>query len=144
MTLNNSNDKSNLALDSLELYSADISSPNLIDTNDTSHTLTSQILSASLGALLTTVSMTPFDLLMTFLQTCQAPFPARSLALQIIKQEGFLKLWRGITPTLFLVVPQTVIYLVGYEKLRKECGNAALAGALSRGILLFMRGLGSS
>ncbi|EPZ33500.1 mitochondrial carrier [Rozella allomycis CSF55] len=37
---------------------------------------------------------------------------------KIVKQEGFTSLWRGLSPTLVMSVPATVVYYVGYEHLK--------------------------
>lgn len=57
----------------------------------------------------------------------------------ITRQEGILKLWRGITPTLLLVIPNTIIYFHAYEELRDVfkrygLGNSSsfLAGSIAR------------
>jgi len=38
--------------------------------------------------------------------------------LSIARDEGIFKLWRGLSPTLVMSVPATVIYFVGYDYLR--------------------------
>lgn len=38
--------------------------------------------------------------------------------MKISKNEGILSLWSGISPTLVLAVPATIIYFVSYEQLR--------------------------
>ncbi|KAJ1652933.1 Carrier protein, mitochondrial [Dispira simplex] len=44
--------------------------------------------------------------------------------IQIGRQEGFWRLWRGLSPTLVMSVPTTVIYFVGYDHLREQLGRA--------------------
>ncbi|TPX48200.1 hypothetical protein SeLEV6574_g02163 [Synchytrium endobioticum] len=39
---------------------------------------------------------------------------------KIIRHEGLPQLWRGLSPTLVMSVPSTVIYYVGYEKVRDK------------------------
>lgn len=56
---------------------------------------------------------------------------------KISRNEGLSSLWRGLSPTLFMAVPSTVIYFVGYEQLRKMVNNDAawaplLCGGLAR------------
>lgn len=56
---------------------------------------------------------------------------------KISKNEGLSSLWRGLSPTLFMAVPSTVIYFVGYEQLRSYVNNDAawaplLCGGLAR------------
>ncbi|KAJ1959333.1 Carrier protein, mitochondrial [Dispira parvispora] len=43
--------------------------------------------------------------------------------IQIGRQEGFWGLWRGLSPTLVMSVPTTVIYFVGYDHLREQLGR---------------------
>lgn len=38
--------------------------------------------------------------------------------MKISKTEGLTSLWSGLSPTLVLAVPATVIYFVSYEQLR--------------------------
>lgn len=56
---------------------------------------------------------------------------------KISKTEGISSLWRGLSPTLFMAVPSTVIYFVGYEQLRSIVDNDAawaplLCGGMAR------------
>ncbi|KAJ1914049.1 Carrier protein, mitochondrial [Tieghemiomyces parasiticus] len=41
---------------------------------------------------------------------------------KIFRHEGFTGLWRGLSPTLLMSVPTTVIYFVGYDHLREYLG----------------------
>jgi solute carrier family 25 protein 39/40 len=61
--------------------------------------------------------------------------------LRIIRDEGPASMWRGLSPTLLIAVPQTVFYFVAYERLRdgyiKELAGSyspAISGALARSI----------
>lgn len=38
--------------------------------------------------------------------------------MKISKNEGILSLWSGLSPTLVLAVPATIVYFVSYEQLR--------------------------
>lgn len=38
--------------------------------------------------------------------------------MKISKKEGILSLWSGLSPTLVLAVPATIVYFVSYEQLR--------------------------
>ena len=53
----------------------------------------------------------------------------------ISKQEGIISLWRGLSPTLLLTIPQTAIYFVTYEKLKdgivRELVSESYAPAIS-------------
>lgn len=56
---------------------------------------------------------------------------------KISRNEGLSSLWRGLSPTLFMAIPSTVIYFVGYEQLRTLVNNDAawaplLCGGLAR------------
>jgi len=55
---------------------------------------------------------------------------------QIGRFEGFHTLWRGVTPTLVMSVPGTVVYFSLYDQIRPHLGNGQLApgacGAISR------------
>ncbi|PSN50100.1 Solute carrier family 25 member 40 [Blattella germanica] len=126
-------------------------------------TMTQQMAAACSGALLTSLLMTPFDVvkirlqaqqktqlsnkcflycngLMDHLCPCINPNgpanPTTSAArtmwyqrqsqfsgtldafVKITRNEGILSLWSGLSPTLVLAVPATVVYFVTYENLR--------------------------
>ena len=55
---------------------------------------------------------------------------------QIQRAEGAAALWRGLSPTLVMAVPATVIYFVGYDELKELLGPGAstplVAGPLAR------------
>ncbi|TPX55860.1 hypothetical protein PhCBS80983_g04964 [Powellomyces hirtus] len=62
---------------------------------------------------------------------------------KIVRHEGILGLWRGLSPTLIMSVPSTVIYYIGYEHIRdgisghlrsrkQEVYAPLLAGATAR------------
>lgn len=62
---------------------------------------------------------------------------------KIVKAEGFASLWSGLSPTLVLALPATVIYFTTYEELRRRlsglCGyrgvnvsDALIAGGVAR------------
>lgn len=38
--------------------------------------------------------------------------------IKITKSEGLVSLWSGLSPTLVLAIPSTVVYFVTYEQLR--------------------------
>ena len=40
-----------------------------------------------------------------------------------MKTEGVSSLWSGLSPTLILAVPATVIYFLSYDKLKCQIGN---------------------
>lgn len=56
---------------------------------------------------------------------------------KISRNEGLSSLWRGLSPTLFMAIPSTVIYFVGYEHLRTIVNDDSawaplLCGGLAR------------
>ncbi|XP_041989104.1 solute carrier family 25 member 40-like isoform X2 [Aricia agestis] len=109
-----------------------------------------QMASACSGALITSLFMTPLDVVKIRLQAQQKTllsnkcylycnglmehlcpcgeagiFPKRvhfygtmDAFYKIAKMEGVKSLWSGLSPTLVLAVPSTVIYFVSYEQLR--------------------------
>lgn len=127
-------------------------------------------ISAISGAVITSLIVTPLDVVKTRLQsqslkasdpiccktspqfaTCAGPAEvcvAEQTALKrfegtweglvkIARTEGISSLWRGLSPTLFMAIPSTVIYFVGYEKLRKIADSESyfaplLCGGLAR------------
>ncbi|XP_055680821.1 probable mitochondrial glutathione transporter SLC25A40 isoform X1 [Lutzomyia longipalpis] len=109
-----------------------------------------QMVSACSGALLTSLFMTPLDVVKTRLQAQQKMLLSNKCFLycnglmdhlcpcgtngilkttphlngtidafaKISQSEGIRALWSGLSPTLVLAVPTTVIYFVAYEQLR--------------------------
>lgn len=69
----------------------------------------------------------------------------------IIRQEGPLSLWRGLSPALVMSVPGNIIYFVGYDYLRNAIKNwtvynekdyaPLIAGGGARGKYILMDGL---
>lgn len=56
--------------------------------------------------------------------------------LKIGRMEGLRGLWRGLSPTLLMSVPATVVYFLGYEAIREGLkGSAQLQGFLGPGRL---------
>lgn len=142
-----------------------------------------KVFSAFIGALVTSLVVTPFDLIKTRLQTADANImgsccrdifyssihsqnmEALSSSLhpdsvinhfsmdqisdvssrrfngtfeamiKIPRDEGFTALWRGLSPTLAMAVPSTIIYFVGYDHLRQYFSSPfapLFCGALAR------------
>jgi solute carrier family 25 protein 38 len=83
------------------------------------------LISGAVGGSCTTVLLQPLDLLKTRIQ---APSPPEKyvktfeIFTKIIKTEGALKLWRGLTPTLIRVVPGIGCYFFTLEALQKISG----------------------
>ncbi|XP_066593481.1 solute carrier family 25 protein Shawn-like [Prorops nasuta] len=112
-----------------------------------------QMIASTTGALITSVFVTPLDVVKIRLQTQQkamlsnkcflycnglmdhlCPCPdgrptwmkkngkfngTLDALVKISKTEGVLSLWSGLSPTLVLAVPATVIYFVSYEQLKQ-------------------------
>ncbi|XP_049770597.1 probable mitochondrial glutathione transporter SLC25A40 isoform X1 [Schistocerca cancellata] len=121
-------------------------------------TMPQQMAASCTGALLTSLVVTPFDVVKTRLQTQQKrllsnkcylycnglmdhlcpcvsnangsqipirmPTPSTHFSgtvdafVKIVRTEGVTSLWSGLSPTLVLAVPLTVIYFTSYEQLR--------------------------
>ncbi|KAL6042036.1 Carrier protein, mitochondrial [Balamuthia mandrillaris] len=106
-----------------------------------------QVAAATAGGTLTSLFVTPFDVVKTRLQaqtgnraaigsaassaTATAP---RSVYLngtadafvKIIKYEGASALWRGLPATFILTVPGAAIYFTSYEKFKEQMDNSTL------------------
>ncbi|GAA6056944.1 hypothetical protein JCM3770_007156 [Rhodotorula araucariae] len=140
----------NALSEELPSHSAPLAPPSATDTD--------KMLAACIGAVLTSVTMTPFDVVKTRLQTqphpatlpwpppvpststaplafapagvaCLCPprpHPPRHLAgfrdalTHIVRAEGPAALWRGTAPALLMSVPGQVVYMVGYDSLRRH------------------------
>lgn len=48
--------------------------------------------------------------------------------MKISRNEGLLSLWSGLSPTLILAVPATVVYFVTYEQLRTRLNDTFCKG----------------
>lgn len=119
------------------------------------------MLSACSGAILTSLLVTPLDVTKTRLQSafsCTTCFGELSLPnmivfcscnptragtmdtmLHIARNEGVRTLWRGLSPTMAMQVPATVVYFVGYDHLRHSLSRSVrreyapmVAGAMAR------------
>ncbi|KAJ3198812.1 hypothetical protein HK099_003444, partial [Clydaea vesicula] len=99
--------------------------------------LTQRIISATCGSILSSLVVTPFDLLKTRIQTNH---PQQTFT-SIHQLDGVKGLWRGLKPTLLMSTPSTVIYYIGYEKLKnifvdKGFGGTSplIAGCVARSL----------
>lgn len=107
--------------------------------------LTQQIIAATFGSCITAIFTCPLDVIKSRIQTqhfvrsiphhyikaCQhhtnhahhqnfLPLSTRRAFMTIIKNEGAKTLWRGLRPTLLLIIPNNGIYYSLYERLKIE------------------------
>lgn len=90
-----------------------------------------QVIPASVGALTTSLVVTPLDVVKVRLQAqtkTAGRLPGKldgtwDALIKIIRNEGILSLWSGLGPTLVLAVPSTVVYFVTYEQLRSRLND---------------------
>ncbi|KJE88483.1 solute carrier family 25 member 40 [Capsaspora owczarzaki ATCC 30864] len=47
---------------------------------------------------------------------------------KIARQEGFSSLWRGLSPTLLMAVPATMVYFTAYEQIRDWMKHSSIVG----------------
>ncbi|RKP03812.1 hypothetical protein CXG81DRAFT_16647 [Caulochytrium protostelioides] len=117
---------------------------------------TRRLLAAGSGSVLTTLMMTPFDVIKTRVQlhvasTARAPAAGMPLsaasasaspaavavptttaqaALAIVRREGALALWKGLTPGLIAALPSTMTYYAGYDVIRNDISPLLTAAGL--------------
>ena len=97
------------------------------------YNVTERILSATVGSLITSLVVTPLDVVKVRLQSQNTNIlngkldtpgfkvnGTRDALQKIARHEGIRFLYRGLTPTLLMSVPSTVIYFLGYEELRNK------------------------
>ena len=89
-----------------------------------------QAISASVGAVVTSVLTTPFEVIKVRQQTApagtaeaQRMWPAFR---QLVRMEGVRSLWSGLQPTLIMSIPSTVLYLTVYEASRDRLARSSL------------------
>jgi solute carrier family 25 protein 39/40 len=99
-----------------------------------------QVAASSTGALLTSLIATPFDVLKTRLQSraaqggpqaggSRALRESLSLARSIVRREGPLALYRGLSATVVLTVPSSTLYFALYEAAKEACAAASVPAA---------------
>lgn len=77
-----------------------------------------QVISASTGAMITSLSMTPLDVVRTRMQVQNKQTSTYYYAntydaiTKIARTEGTSALWRGLTPALVMQVPSAGVYVV--------------------------------
>jgi solute carrier family 25 protein 39/40 len=103
---------------------------------DALHDSAARMLCATGGALLTSVVTTPLEVVKTRMQSAVSPpalplsqlralprlplASALSTALTLVRAEGFLTLWSGLSLSLVMQVPSTVLYFQLYDNLREN------------------------
>lgn len=99
-----------------------------------------KIVSASVGALLTSLVTTPFEVVKTRLQTAvrmppgpagapPPPLSAVATAAALVRREGLRALWSGLSPSLVMAVPSTAMYFTTYEGLKAAYEAAVMRSA---------------
>ena len=86
------------------------------------------VLSACTGGVITAVLVTPLDVLKTRTQLAASRGSGSAAVLQMVRTEGIVSLWGGLTPSLLMTVPSCAIYFTSYEKIR----DAVAAGGSER------------
>ena len=83
-------------------------------------TASEQALAACSGSVITSVLMTPFDVVKVRQQAWAHNSHNSSFAVvgRVVRAEGVSSLWSGLTPTLLMSVPSTILYLTAYEAAR--------------------------
>ncbi|SMR63835.1 unnamed protein product [Zymoseptoria tritici ST99CH_3D1] len=91
---------------------------------DPDTSISQKMLSAVIGSLLTSLLVTPLDVVRVRLQAQPQESQRRTFnstldgLRKIARNEGVLTLWRGLSPTLMMAIPGNVIYFAGYDWLR--------------------------
>jgi solute carrier family 25, member 39/40 len=101
-----------------------------------------RIISATAGALLTSLMVTPFDVIKTRAQSnlSQKQQSTWAAITSIGRRKGLTGLYKGLGPALMMSIPSTVIYYVGYESLRDDFRSSLgwyaplAAGSLARSV----------
>ena len=92
-------------------------------------TYAKRMVCACSGAILTSLCTTPLDVLKTRMQVGVhvATNSLSATASALLRREGFWSFWSGLTPSLMMQVPSTVLYFTLYDELR---GRLEARGAL--------------
>ena len=83
--------------------------------------LNTRIISATVGSLATSLFVTPMDTIKVRQQIKNVT--STSVINDIIRNEGFASLWKGLAPTIIMSIPANVVYYVSYDYLRDYFTN---------------------
>ncbi|CAO3615260.1 unnamed protein product [Cunninghamella blakesleeana] len=107
-----------------------------------------RIISACLGATTTMLFVNPFNLVKTRLQENTKMPKAEGKYLgtmdglaKIVRNEGTLALWKGLSPGLIMAIPSTSIYYVGYDYIRDHTKSKFKGTAMDTYAPLWIGGL---
>ncbi|SAL99395.1 hypothetical protein [Absidia glauca] len=107
-----------------------------------------KVLSACAGAVATMLFVNPFDLVKTRLQEVSKMPNAEGRYLgtidgltKIVRNEGTLALWKGLSPGLLMAIPSTSIYYVGYDYIRDHTKSRFQGTAMDTYAPLWIGGL---
>eukprot|EP01097_Dermamoeba_algensis_P001093 TRINITY_DN1410_c0_g5_i1.p1 TRINITY_DN1410_c0_g5~~TRINITY_DN1410_c0_g5_i1.p1 ORF type:complete len:317 (-),score=42.59 TRINITY_DN1410_c0_g5_i1:220-1170(-) len=124
---------------------------NIIQDQKSSLLLHQRIIASAVGGFFVVIFTTPFDVIKTRLQAHKASKEARldrivkgtsSVFSSILKEQGISGFWRGLSPSLALIIPTNALYFCQYEKVREQLeksqtswvrsSSAAMSGAFAR------------
>ncbi|CAO3640065.1 unnamed protein product [Cunninghamella echinulata] len=106
-----------------------------------------KIISACVGATTTMLFVNPFDLVKTRLQRIKMPkaegkyLGTMDGLAKIVRNEGTLALWKGLSPGLIMAIPSTSIYYVGYDYIRDHTKSRFKGTAMDTYAPLWIGGL---
>ena len=82
--------------------------------------------SASVGAVVTSLFVTPFEVLKVRQQACGSSACGMvQLGQTLVRAEGATAFWAGLRPTLLMAVPSTILYMGAYEHIRDAINERA-------------------
>eukprot|EP00835_Amoeboradix_gromovi_P006856 NODE_916_length_3098_cov_0.162721.p1 type:complete len:281 gc:universal NODE_916_length_3098_cov_0.162721:1335-2177(+) len=105
--------------------------------------LNTRLTSASIGSLATSLFVTPMDTIKVRQQIKN--ITSVTVIRDIIKNEGYFSLWKGLTPTIIMSIPANVVYYVSYDYLRDYFSNyfplatsSLIAGTIGRSTVVML------
>ena len=111
--------------------------------NKTDSELNTRITSASIGSIITSAFVTPMDTVKVRQQLKNVT--SITVVKEIIRNEGFTSLWKGLAPTLVMSIPANVVYYVSYDYLRDYfqtyiplTSSSLLAGIIGRSTVVMI------